>query len=516
MTFMRIFGLTRVFMILLVGGLAFAQSDTKADPVVLFVNELPVFASEYYRAQLENPAATLPNKGFFKIDRDNLALANVVKTQAIQADASNIEVSSSEVDKEINDMIKQNDWDFQEFKQNLETASYSVETYRRQIRQQLRSQRRIAQIKNQIKVTPEELRFYFSLFKTRYTINGKILPFEQVQTKIETDARTIKTNAALEQWSHKLMSSAKFRVPENSSLEVYNPIVAKIGSTEIELWTLNQLVYNNANITNPQSLGQNLALDIQKLKTSTLEKLIDQHLAISIAKKSGKPFIGSGKDLLEAVKSYQVQNLKVTDSEAKNYYQTNTASFKTQGSATFRTFGFSNLTLANAFREELIRNKRPVDSIVSKYTQDRTTKFIQSSADLLAPEAKKVLFNQKLIPVKNGYITQAAKINTRVVVFLVQTINYPKIQPYQAVKTEVLQKTLEQKRQNMTKTWLQAARKNFKLENQLEAILKDSETRGNRVAALVSQPSTSTTPTAQPEPRTPTPEPDPRIPSLRP
>ena len=512
---MQISGVTRVLGVLLVGSLVMAQGDIKPDPVVLFVNDLPVFASEYYRAQLENPAATLPNKGFFKTDRDNLALANVVKTQAIQADASAIEVSSSEVDKEISDMIKQNDWNFLEFKQNIETAGYSVETYRRQLRQQLRSQRRTQQIRNQTQVTPEEINFFYSLFKARYTINGKTVPFEQVKSKVETDARNIKTNAALENWLNKLMGNAKLRVPESASLDVYNPSVAKIGSTQIDLWTLNQPVYNDSRIVTLQNSNQNLTLEIQKLKTNTLEKLIDQHLATVIARKSAKPYIGSGRDLFEAVKTYYVQNLKVTDIEAKNYYQTNTASFKTQGSATFKTFGFTNLATADAFREELIRNKRPVDNVASKYTQDLTTKFVQSSADLLAPEAKKVLFDQKLTPVKSGFITQAAKINTRIVVFFVQSINYPKIRAYQDVKTEVFQKTLEQKRQNATNTWLQAARQNLKPENQLLAVLRDSEIRGNRVAALT-QPSTLTTPTTLPEPRTPTPEPNPRIPSLRP
>jgi hypothetical protein len=513
MVLMRISGATRVLGVFLLGGLVTAQVETRPDPVVLFVNDLPVFASEYRRAQLENPAATMPAKSFFKIDRDNLALASVARTQAIQDDADAIEVGSSEVDKEIAQMIKQNDWDFEQFKQNLETAGYSVEAYRRQIRQHLRSERRMAEIKTQIKTTPAELGFFYALFPNRYTTGGVIVPLDAVRSRVQTDVKTIKLNAALENWLNHLMSKAKFRVPENSSLEPYNPKVAKIAGDEIELWTLNQFVYNDAKIINLQMSGGNLALEIEKLKTSTLEQLIDQHIAGEFAKKSGKPFVGSGKNLLEAVKNYQVQNLKITQTESQNYYQANTTLFKTPGSASFKTFGFANLSTANAFREELIRTKRPVDSVASKYTQDRTTKLTQSSADLLTPEVKKVIFDQKLTAIKNGFVSQAAKINSRIVVFFVQSLNPPKVRPYNEIKTQATEKALLQKRQSAQSAWLQTARKNYKLENQLRAVMKDSEARGNRTTTLASQP---TAPSSTPEPRTPTPEPDPRIPTLRP
>jgi PPIC-type PPIASE domain len=509
MILMRIAGITQVLGVVLIGSLALAQVSTRPDPVVLFVNELPVFSSEFYRAQIENPAAALPNKGFFKTDRDNLALASVVKTQVIQSDANNIEVGSSEVDREINDLMKQNDWDFSQFKQNIEAAGYSVESYRRQLRQQIRYDRRISQIKSQVNLTPEEINFFFELFKTRYTTTGKPVALTQVKSKVENDARTIKTNAVVENWYRKLMNNAKFRIPENSSLEVYNPTVAKMGNTEINLWTLNQHAYNDPGISTLQSTNQNLAVDIQKLKTSTLEQLIDQCAALEFAKKSAKPFIGRGQDLLEAVKAYQVQNLKVTEAEAKRYYQTNSAAFQTPGVASFKTFGFLSPAIAKAFRDELIRSQRPVEDVAVKYTQDRTSKLMQSTTDQLMPNIKKAVFDQKLTAVKNGFITQITKINSKIVVLFVQNIQYPKTPAYNDVKTEAMQKTLEYKRQITTNTWLQNARKTLKLENQLSAIQRDSEARGNRIAITTTQSNTST-----PNPRSPKPEP--KTPTLQP
>ncbi len=507
MILMRIAGITRVLACVLIGSLALAQASIRPDPVVLFVNELPVFSSEFYRAQIENPAAVLPNKGFFKTDRDNLALAKVVKTQVIQADANNIEVNSSEVDHEIKDLIKQNGWDFGQFRQNIEAAGYSIESYRRQVRQELRQNRRIAQIKNQVNLTPEELSFYFELFKARYASNGKPVVLTQVKSKVENDARTIKTNAAVANWYRKLMDTAKFRLPDHSSLEVYNPVVVKMLKAEIDLWTLNQHVYNDQRFSILQSAIQNLATELQKLKTLILEELIDQCAALEFAKKSTKPFIGQGQDLLEAVKAYQVQNLKVSEAEAKRYYQTNSAAFQTPGVASFKTFGFLNPAIAKAFRNELIRSKRPVEDIAAKYTQDRSSKLTQSTADQLNPSIKKALFDQKLTVVKNGFISQITQINSKIVVLFVQKIQYPKTQAYNEVKTEALQKALEYKRQTMTNTWLQNARKTMKLENQLIAIQKDSETRGNRSATISATQSNSATPNPRnpkPEPKTPT------------
>jgi PPIC-type PPIASE domain len=500
MTVMRIVGLTRVLSVVLIGGLALAQVANRPDPVVLFVNDLPVFASEYYRAQIENPAAALPTKGFFKTDRDNLALASVVKTQAIQSDASNIEVSSSEVDHEINDLIKQNNWDFNQFKQNIEAAGYSIESYRRSLRQQLRFERRILQIKNQVSLSVEELNLYYNLFKNRYASNGKFPPLAQIKNQVENDAKTIKTKAALENWSHKLMIDAKLHLPENSSLEMYNPSVAKMGNLEINLWSLNQTVYNDPRFISLQNTSPNLAMELQKLKTSILEQLINQCVAVEFAKKSNKPFIGQGQDLLEAVTIYKLQNLTVTNAEMTRYYQTNLSSFQTPGVASFKTFTFLKAANANAFRNELIRSGRPVENIASKYSQDRNNKLIQSTTNQLTPSIKKAIFEQKLTKVKNGLITQVILTNGKTLVLLVQNIQYPKTPSYNQVKTLVLQKTLAYKRQTTTKTWLQNARKSLKLENQLNSIQKDSETRGNRSGSITATQS-STMP--KPEPKTP-------------
>jgi PPIC-type PPIASE domain len=504
MIVMRIVGITRVLACVLIGGLVLAQVATRPDPVVLFVNELPVFSSEFNRAQLENPAAALPLKGFFKTDRDNLALASVVKAQAIQFDASHIEVSSSEVDKEISDLIKQNDWDFLEFKQNIEAAGYSVESYRRQIRQELRKERRITQIKSQVSLSPEELNLFYDLFKNRYSSNGKPQAFVQIKSKLENDARTVKTNATLENWYRKLMMNAKLRTPENSSLEIYNPTVAKMNNSEIDLWILNQHVYNDPQFLTLQNISQNLTTELQKLKTSKLEQLIDQCAALEFAKKSAKPFIGTGQDLLEAVTSYQLQNLTVTDAEAKLYYQANPTAFQTPGVVSFKSFTFANPANANAFRNELIRNQLPIENIAAKYNQDRTNKWTQSTTEQLIPSIKKAIFDQKLTKVKNGLITQAIKINTKTLVFFVQNIQYPKTRDYNQVKTEALQKTLAYKRQTTTNTWLQNMRKTLKLENQLPAIQKDSEARGNRSVTITATQSNTTTSNPRPQPKTPT------------
>jgi hypothetical protein len=501
---MRIVGLTRGLGMVLIGGLALAQVANRPDPVVLFVNDLPVFASEYNRAQIENPAAALPAKGFFKTDRDSLALAKVIKTQAIQSDASNLEVSSSEVDHDINDLMKHNNWSFAEFKQNIEAAGYSVESYRRQIRQQLRSQRRIAQIKDQVTISTSELNFFYSLFKNRYTSNGKAVLFEQIKNKVENDARTIKTNATIENWSHKLMNSAKLHTPENSSLDTYNPTVAKMGNSEIDLRTLNQNVYNNPKFSTLQNNPANLATELQKLKISSLEQLINQCAALEFAKKSDKPFIGQGQDLLDAVTNYKLQNLTVSDAEVKRYYQANTTAFQSPGVVSFKTFAFKTLTRANAFRNELIRSQRPVENIASKYTPDRPN-LTQSTTNQLTPSVKKAIFDQKLSKVKNGFVSQATTINNKIAVFFVQSIQYPKTRKYNSVKTQALQKTLAYKRQNTTNAWLQSIRKTLKLENQLSLIQKDSETRGNSSSLSAAQANTTTNPrTPKPEPKTPT------------
>jgi hypothetical protein len=505
MIFMRIAGITQALGFVLIGGLALAQVANRPDPVVLFVNELPVFASEYYRAQIENPAAALPNKGFFKTDRNNLALARVVKIQAIQSDASGIEVSSSEVDHDINDLMKQNGWDFNQFKQNIEAAGYSVESYRRQIRQQLRSERRIAQIKDQVTLSASELNLFYNLFKNHYSSNGKILPLAQIKNQVENDARTIKTSATLENWYHKLMKDAKLRSPENSSLEIYNPTVAKMGASEIDLWKLNQSVYDDPRFATLQSTSQNLAIELQKFKTSTLEHLINQCAALEFAKKSGKPFIGQGQNLLEAVTNYKLQNLSVTDTEAKRYYQTNTASFQTPGVVSFKTFAFAKPATAKAFRNELIRSQRPVETIASKYNQDPNSKPSQSTSAQLTANLKKVIFDQKLTKIKNGFVTQTTTNNNKTLVIFVQSIQYPKTPSYNQVKTQALQKALASKRQTATNTWLQSTRKTLRLENQLPLIQKDSEARGNNSSLSAAQANTATNPrTPKPEPKTPT------------
>lgn len=331
-------------------------------------------------------------------------------------------------------------------------------------------------------------RFY--ILKIEQFMASRIPNFEQAiaeleadgeTNKLRADAQALKANGSIEAWVKDLLVQSVVRVPEGSSLELYDPVVARVEDTDILLSNLNRAVYSNQQIQallrQPGSAG--LVRDF--FKPQSLNDLINQSVAVQAAQELGLPFIGAQFDMTEAVKLYQTQQVKITEAEAKTYYQNNIAAYAIPASADLSSVNFRNQKAAEQFRAAL---KKPRESLAKLAVRFKGTLYelgmIKANAAVIPPVAQKAIFKTRLGVSKLGSYTTAIKLGSSYLVYLVNHFKPEQRRSFKEVKTVVTTKALEVKQKQAADHWLKEARKNFKIENFLDAVTKESETLGNR------------------------------------
>jgi parvulin-like peptidyl-prolyl isomerase len=298
--------------------------------------------------------------------------------------------------------------------------------------------------------------------------------------KLHEDAQAVKGNGLIENWVSDLQRDAIINIPEGSSLEFYDPLVARVESTDILLSELNRAVYGNQQIEQflSQTDGSTMLRDF--FKPQSLNTLIDQAVALEVARKLDLPFIGARADVFESVKRHQTQGVKVTESEAKAYYQNNLIRFTMPAKADLTTITFRNQKTAEQFRVALQKPRETLLKIAARFKGTLNDLGTTEENAVVYPNAQKAIFQTKLSVSTLGSYTTVIKIDSNYLVYVVKNFKPQQRQPFNDVKTVATAQALADKQGQAGEKAIKEARKTLKLENFLEAVTAESETLGNR------------------------------------
>lgn len=212
--------------------------------------------------------------------------------------------------------------------------------------------------------------------------------FEEVKDRVAEDVKKIKGDQALEAYLLELRKKTQVRFAENTTYKYENPVVAKVGESEIKLPELTQLVFTNQQI--PQLIQQGLGdLAVQFFMPQALEQLITREILVSEAKKLNQPFVGARDQIAREVQAYHTKDITVTDEEVRKYYAENPASFTIPASAEVKGISFKkeDEAKAKAFREAALKGGKLED--LAKANGGTVTDYGKVNPGTLPPVANR-------------------------------------------------------------------------------------------------------------------------------
>jgi parvulin-like peptidyl-prolyl isomerase len=324
----------------------------------------------------------------------------------------------------------------------------------------------------------------FYIVKVEKFLPGGPQSFSEAKKKVDEDIVNLKKAQLVEEWQQGLMRAVKVEPGKDSKNEFYNPVVAQVGSKEIKLAEVNLAVFSNQQIGQFLSSPESQGMVGQFFKPQALDTLISQAAAVLAAKKIGKPFIGPESAVLSAAQLYVTKDIKASEAEAKAYYDKNIASYGTPASATIAQATFESKNDATAFRQSYLANggnfivaAAQENGIVSELGETK------AGAGLEAPLDKAVFTDKALTKAGSGQISAVLENAAKKPVVLLLTNYTPnKTQSFNEVLKDATDKTLNEKKSKAAQAWVDKAKKEAKVTNNLEKVNKELEVRAKKAA----------------------------------
>jgi parvulin-like peptidyl-prolyl isomerase len=352
----------------------------------------------------------------------------------------------------------------------------------------------------------------FYILKVEKFLPAGAQSFEEAKAKLETDTKASKQNQVIEAWVKDITAKAKVVFPEGSKLSLFDPVVAKVGTTEIKLAELNREVYSNPQIGQflQQGGAQNGALITQFFKPQALENLLNRVVAVAAAKKLGKPFIGTGAEILAGVQQYETRDVTVTDAEVRKYYDDNKVTYGSPASANASEATFNTLVDAKTFRSGFIASGKDFtkDAAKLKGTVNELGSIGGTTTD---PAYKKAVFETKaLTKALAGQVTDVIEKDGKFKVLYITDLKEAQTKPFEEAKADATDKALAAKKAKAGQEWIAKERKGVTIVNNLTTVNKELEARAKkaaedkaleekrRKASETTTPSATTTPSTTP------------------
>jgi len=314
-------------------------------------------------------------------------------------------------------------------------------------------------------------RFY--IVKVEKYLPAGDVKFEEVRDRVKEDAKRIKGQGALEAYIEELRAKVNVKFAEGSTFKYENPVVAKVGETEIKLAEVTQSVFANQQV--PQLLQQGLGeLAVQFFMPQTLEQLISREVIYQAARTLGQPFFGSKSDVASQAQLWQTRNITVSDAEVRKFYDSNLANFTIPASAKVQAVNFKkeDKAKADAFRTAALRGGKLED--LAKANGGTVQDFGTVNPGTLPPVPNRLVFLTRGSFPKGplGEVSEVVKLEDAS--FQVLIINDRKaevLRPFEEVKEEARQQVLASRRAEAAQKWVEEARKAAKVENNLQKVL---------------------------------------------
>ncbi|MER3554733.1 MAG: peptidylprolyl isomerase [Meiothermus sp.] len=355
---------------------------------------------------------------------------------------------------------------------------------------------------------PVEAGGRFYIVKVEKVLPASDTKFEEVKDRVKADAQKVKGQGALEAYVDELRKSTQVKFSEGSAYKFDDPVVAKVGDSEIHLSEATQAVFANQQV--PQLLQQGLGdLAVQFFMPQTVEQLVTREVVVNAAKKSGQPFFGSKSDIANQAQLWQTKDITVSDDEAKAYYDKNVASFTVPASAKVQAVNFKkeDKAKADAFRAAALKGGKLDD--LAKANGGTVQDFGTVNPGSMPPVPNRLVFLTKGSFPKGplGEVSEVVKLDDgSFQVLLVNDRVAEVVKPFESVKDQAKTQALAQKRSEAAKKWVDELRKNAKVENHLDKVLKTltppkTETKpGSEKPATPSTPATPGSSQATPAP----------------
>jgi parvulin-like peptidyl-prolyl isomerase len=357
----------------------------------------------------------------------------------------------------------------------------------------------------------------FYILKVEKFLPAGSQSFEEAKAKLETDTKASKQNQVIEAWVKDITAKAKVVFPEGSKLSLFDPVVAKVGTTEVKLAELNREVYSNPQIGQflQQGGAQNGALITQFFKPQALENILNRVVATAAAKKLNQPFIGTGAEILAAVQQYQTRDVTVTDAEVRKYYDDNKATYGAPASANASEATFNTLVDAKSFRSGFIASGKDFTKDAAKL-KGTVNELGSIGGETTDPAYKKAVFETKaLTKAVGGQVTDVIEKEGKFKVLYVTDLKEAQVKPFEEAKADATDKALAAKRAKAGQDWIAKERKGVTIVNNLDKVNKELEARAKKAdedkaleekrrKANETTPSGTTTPGTTPaDPNTP-------------
>jgi parvulin-like peptidyl-prolyl isomerase len=338
-------------------------------------------------------------------------------------------------------------------------------------------------------------RFY--IVKVEEFLPAGYVEFEEVKDRVREDAKRIKGQGALEAYIRDLRARAQVSFPEGSTFRFENPVVARVGESEIRLAEVTQSVFANQQV--PQLIQQGLGeLAVQFFMPQTLEQLISREAVYQAARALNQPFFGTRTDIANQAQQWKTRDITVSDEEVRRFYDANLPSFTIPASARVQAVNFAreDRARADAFRAAALRggSLRDLATANGGTVQD----FGVVNPGTMPPIPNRLVFlTRGSFPSGPlGEVSEVVKLEDESYqVLIVNDRKAEQLRSFEEVKEEARQQVLAIRRGEAAQRWLEEVRQAATVENNLQAVLTALTPR----EAPVNEPTPGETPPATPE-----------------
>jgi SurA N-terminal domain len=467
----------------LVAATSYAQTATPEQKVAFYVNDEAILQSDF--VPMNNVLTQRFNSLFrnkipplIKFDLVQNSLRQVILHKILEQDALQVglDVTVEEAKQEFQKRQSASELNQEEFAKRLALFGITQTDLENIYRQQLRINRRVDQIKNDTEVSGEE-REFFNSFKSNPIPRTSFGVIQEEEKHFEKLMQAVKAKGIIDEWENRLLNDARVLIPLDAGLALYNPVVARVAGIDIHLQDVNDKIYTGNQISGLYFDSDDVEMTIQKRwQPEFLQDLIDRVIANQIVIKSGKAFIGNGETLLEYVESYKLRDAVTTSQDALDYYKKHSFQYKRSAYAEVTAILFKNTKIANNFRNTLIQKKSDPFTVAKKFSGD-IREIGESVEEDFNWETRKAIFIEPLTKIGSFRITRVLIDHGQVLLFIVNNLIPAGIIPFKTIEKGIIQYLTNQKRDQIKKTWLQAARKAYPVENHLVEVQKQINER---------------------------------------
>ncbi|WP_027891049.1 peptidylprolyl isomerase [Calidithermus chliarophilus] len=332
--------------------------------------------------------------------------------------------------------------------------------------------------------------------------------FEEVKDRVTEDVKNLLKEGALERYIEEVRAKAKVEPAKGSSIKLSDPVVAKVGDSEIKLSQVLQPAFANPQFPNfvAQGLGD---LAVQFFLPQTLDQLITREVVLAEAKKMGQPFFGTKDSIVQQAESYQARGVTATDEEARKYYNENKILFTEPATATVTVVNFTKdqEAKAKAFRAAALKGGKLED--LAKAQGGNVQDYGVVTSGTLPPVSNKLVFETKATFPKSslGEVSEVVKLEDgSFQVLLIKARTPERVKPFAEVAQEARDNVIRTKKVEAGSKWVESLKKTAKVENKLQEVLKQltpPPAKKEEKPADPKQPGGQTAPKPEEKPATP-------------